>query len=484
MSGPTNGANGTHSTAAAVGLGQPAAERPMTEGEPTADSSVVLTSGPMLTLWQKDEIALYDRQIRLWGMSAQEKLRSAHVLLVTMRALGNEIAKDLVLAGIGALTIADHEDVIEEDLGAQFLLAPASMAGDRQQQEGEGEGEAAAAAAAAVVGTNRAAAASNQLRAMNPRVAVSVEQTDVSTKPPSFFAQFTLVVVTDRDPSALDRINTAARVVDRPFYAASTYGYYGFIFADLIEHEFVITRDRGNVAPVPGTKETRTRVVVDVKLLEEKGEDAADAGAPKSNSNAPTVEAVTKRELYSTWMLSSASPLPATIRNSPRRLRNVLPCLPCLRALWAFQELYEDTAKGAAHVPDPRNGGDLRQFVSLVNEKQKQLGVPEVKADTITDFFQGIAQREISSVVTAVGGEAAQDIINTLGHSQQPIQNLAVFDGARMEFVVYALHPDGDLGRGQLSTAPRTDTGETSPEAATAVLAAAAKAGAVGPGSS
>ena len=40
-----------------------------------------------------------------------------------MRALSNEIAKNLVLAGIGSLTVQDDQLVQEVDLGAQFLLS-------------------------------------------------------------------------------------------------------------------------------------------------------------------------------------------------------------------------------------------------------------------------------------------------------------------------------------------------------------------------
>lgn len=69
-----------------------------------------------------DEMALYDRQIRLWGAQAQEKIRSANILLVSLRALGTEIAKNLTLAGIRSLTIVDDVPVTEEDLGAQFFL--------------------------------------------------------------------------------------------------------------------------------------------------------------------------------------------------------------------------------------------------------------------------------------------------------------------------------------------------------------------------
>jgi ubiquitin-like 1-activating enzyme E1 A len=69
-----------------------------------------------------DEIALYDRQIRLWGVQAQEKIRSASILLITLSALSNEIAKNLVLAGIKSITIVDHALVTEADLGAQFFI--------------------------------------------------------------------------------------------------------------------------------------------------------------------------------------------------------------------------------------------------------------------------------------------------------------------------------------------------------------------------
>jgi len=69
-----------------------------------------------------DDFALYDRQIRLWGAQAQERIRNAHILLVSLRALGTEIAKNLTLAGINSLTIVDDELVTEEDLGSCYFL--------------------------------------------------------------------------------------------------------------------------------------------------------------------------------------------------------------------------------------------------------------------------------------------------------------------------------------------------------------------------
>lgn len=50
-------------------------------------------------------------------------MRNAKVLLVSMRALANEVAKNLVLAGIGSLTVLDSNVVSEDDLGAQFFVS-------------------------------------------------------------------------------------------------------------------------------------------------------------------------------------------------------------------------------------------------------------------------------------------------------------------------------------------------------------------------
>ena len=78
------------------------------------------TVAPGLTA---DEMALYDRQIRLWGAKAQEQIRKAKVLLISLRAVGTEIAKNLTLAGIQELTVVDDELVTEDDIhGAQFFL--------------------------------------------------------------------------------------------------------------------------------------------------------------------------------------------------------------------------------------------------------------------------------------------------------------------------------------------------------------------------
>lgn len=331
------------------------------------------------------------------------------MLLITMKGLGNEIAKNLVLAGIGSLTIIDHDNVTEADLGAQFLVS---------QEEGH-------------VGTNRAQAALASIQKLNPRVSVIVDTEDVRLKTASYFALFNMIIATDLDPDALNIINTATRLNGRPFYAAGTHGIYGFIFADLIEHDFVIEREKPNVATQPKA-ENRTRMIIDVQTKHESGK---------------TIEIVSKKELYSTWLLASdGALLPQEYTQSKRRLRAVSPALSCLRALWEFQ------AQHGGRNPADKN--HLVAFTRIATQKHKELSLPAetLTAEFLRSFLQNIGC-EIAPVTAILGGQLAQDVINVLGQTQQPIQNMVIFDGNTMEASLYPLHPQGPLGQDQLRSA-------------------------------
>ncbi|UKZ71771.1 uncharacterized protein TrAtP1_012718 [Trichoderma atroviride] len=361
-----------------------------------------------------DEIALYDRQIRLWGMAAQAKIQNANILLITIRALANEIAKNLVLAGVGSLTVLDSAIVTEADLGAQFLLSEVESP----------------------LGQNRAEAASVALRKLNPRVQVIVDSEGVKSKGPSYFANFDIVIATDLDPDSFNLINTATRINGKAFYAAGTHGMYGFIFSDLIEHDYVIERDLGNVA-TQLKQETRTRSIVDVKTKKE---------GPK------VIESVTKRELYSTWFLASdVASLPEEYTKSKRRLKSVSPTLSCLRALWEFMQIQGGRL--------PSNREDLKLFTQIATQKHKALSLPSetLRPEFLRSFLQNLGS-EIAPVTAILGGQLAQDVINVLGQKQQPIQNMVIFDGTTMEALMYPLHPEGILGANLLSLGGGVDT--------------------------
>ncbi|EEH06179.1 conserved hypothetical protein [Histoplasma capsulatum G186AR] len=339
-----------------------------------------------------DEIALYDRQIRLWGVKAQEKLRTANILLVTLRSLGAEIAKNLVLAGIGSLTIIDNAVVKQGDIDAQFFLSDEH------------------------INQNRAEAAAAQILQMNPRVQVLVEAIDIRSKPPAFFASYDVTVATDLDYDTICWMNNACRVANRRFYAAGVHGFYGYIFSDLISHDFVIEREKSNVASAP--IETPTRTVLDVKTKRE---------------NDKTIEMITKREVYCPLMLSNTSPLPQEFTKVRRKRLQVTPLLTCLRALWEFQREKD----GSLPTKD-----DLETFIRLANDRhlELRLDISTLTAEFIRSFLDNLGS-ELSPVSAFLGGSLAQDVINVLGAREQPLQNLLLFDGERSVAPIYSLHP-------------------------------------------
>ena len=68
----------------------------------------------------------YDRQLRLWGEHGQTGLESANVLIIGVNATTAELAKNLVLPGIGAITLLDDKGPWGEYLAYNLRNRPNS----------------------------------------------------------------------------------------------------------------------------------------------------------------------------------------------------------------------------------------------------------------------------------------------------------------------------------------------------------------------
>lgn len=194
---------------------------------------------------------------------------------------------------------------------------------------------------------------------------------------------------------------------------------YGYIFADLVEHSFVIEREKSN-RPTPIGRETITRSVKSSSIKRESGK---------------VVELVTKQEVYSPLMLAKDSPLPAEIATNPRRLKKVHPLLTCVRALWEYQR--NGHGIYPSHTPQ-----DLQLFTTIANVKHQELLLPpeSLTADFLRSFLQNLGS-ELAPVTAFLGGQLAQDVINVLGQREQPIQNLVLFDAEDNAGPIFTLHP-------------------------------------------
>ena len=235
---------------------------------------------------------------------------------------------------------------------------------------------------------------------------------------PDYYESFDIIIATDLELATLSTINASCRLCNRPFYASGTHGLYGYAFADLISHDYVIEREKSN-RPTALITETLTRSIIATSTKKENGK---------------IIEMVTKREIYSPILLANTSPLPADQVSSRRRKLQVHPLLSCLRALWEFCSI-SGTTPSHSHA-------DLALFTSLATEKHKELQLPAetLRSEFLRSFLQNIGS-EIAPVTAFLGGQLAQDVINVLGQREQPIQNFLLFDGEDSKGPIYALHP-------------------------------------------
>ncbi|XP_010017888.1 PREDICTED: SUMO-activating enzyme subunit 1, partial [Nestor notabilis] len=149
-----------------------------------------------------------------------------------------KLAKNLILAGFKGLTMLDHQQVSQEDTRAQFLIPGGSL------------------------GRNRAEASLERAQNLNPMVEVKADAGNVATKPEEFFTQFDAVCLTCCSRDVMVKINHICHKSSVKFFAGDVFGYHGYMFADLGEHEFVeektkVPKASPGVEDGPDTKKAR-----------------------------------------------------------------------------------------------------------------------------------------------------------------------------------------------------------------------------------
>lgn len=165
----------------------------------------------------EQEAAVYDRQLRVWGVETQKRLSTSKVLIIGCTGLAAETAKNVVLAGVGSVTMIDDTPCSLKSSG-NFLI-PADV-------------EATQTVSAACVA---------QLQEMNPFVQISCLKgpiRDALTK--ELFGQFNLVLLCGQSAQDIQKADVLCSEMDVHFYAASCRGISGWIFANLHQHEYTI----------------------------------------------------------------------------------------------------------------------------------------------------------------------------------------------------------------------------------------------------
>ncbi|KHJ97488.1 ThiF family protein [Oesophagostomum dentatum] len=322
----------------------------------------------------KAEAEVYDRQIRLWGMEAQNRLRAANVLLYGLSGLGAEISKNLMLCGIRSLTLADDKVTVKDDLDSNFLLENDS------------------------VGKNRAKASTRKAQALNPMVKLEVLETSISSFTPELISKFTLLVLCDQNYSDVVFWDTKCRELNVGFIAGSVFGWMGFAFFDFNNHLFLCSVDK------------KQNAVCD-----------ADGGGTSSVPEAIDLDAENvlekKKFLYPT--VEEAFNVDWSKKQLIRKSRRLIPCsyFP-LKAMLRAQKEDKLTTDDDANV----------KVLTEIWTEEVLMANHEIEKQTVQaerfDYFFG---PQLSPVCAIVGGLAGQEAIKALSENERPLKNIFIY---------------------------------------------------------
>ncbi|KAH9319250.1 hypothetical protein KI387_021019, partial [Taxus chinensis] len=154
----------------------------------------------------------------IWGEQGQAALERASVCLLNCGPTGSETLKNLVLGGIGSVTVVDGSKVEVADLGNNFLVDNES------------------------VGQSRAKCVCAFLQELNDAVGAKfVEETPEALleRNPAFFSQFTLIIATQLPENVLLKLDRICRQQNGMLIIARSYGLTGLVRISLKEHDVV-----------------------------------------------------------------------------------------------------------------------------------------------------------------------------------------------------------------------------------------------------
>ncbi|XP_058414807.1 ubiquitin-like modifier-activating enzyme 7 isoform X2 [Diceros bicornis minor] len=151
---------------------------------------------------------LYSRQMYVLGLPAMQRIQEAKVLLSGLQGLGAEVAKNLVLMGVGSLTLHDPHPTCWSDLASQFFLS---------EQDLE---------------KSRAEASQELVAKLNGAVQVCIHTGDITE---DLLLDFQVVVLTASKLEEQLKVGSLCHKLGVCFLVADTRGLVGQLFCDFGE---------------------------------------------------------------------------------------------------------------------------------------------------------------------------------------------------------------------------------------------------------
>ncbi|XP_044732419.1 SUMO-activating enzyme subunit 1 [Chrysoperla carnea] len=377
----------------------------------------------------EDEATLYDRQIRLWGLEAQKRLKKTRLLVIGLQGLSGEAIKNIVLAGLESVVLCDSENATEDDVKANFLI-PTTC-----------------------VGKNRAESSVQRTQVLNPTVKVSSDTRPVSEINEQFIQKFTVVLATNCALNDITKLNELCRKHKIKFYSGHVWGKIGYYFVDLHRHYYV-----------KEVKKTVTINKINDYFLEKSrqqqevqydGEKEVDENLPNNHMNhnnhnnvnhvmmkqikEEKVEYQQNTELFPTLKQAlrvnfSSNPYAKQIRR-----KKLDPTFFAVMALLRFRTVFKR---------DPAQQSWKEDFGRLLRIRKEIMQVFQVNIDYFPKEYLFNVIGQFSPTCAITGGVLAQEIIHAIGGTEPPHKNFFLFNpiqcGGRVHYIGPAQKENND----------------------------------------
>ncbi len=181
---------------------------------------------------------LYSRQIICFGIDTMKKISNLKILIIGLRGLGVEIAKNLIVSGPKSLTIFDHNKVEINDLGSNFYLTEKD------------------------IGKRRDESCINKLKLLNKYVKVNyLKETNLNDIYDKLSGNYNVIVITEMIPEKdIIQIDNISRRNKICLIYSVIFGLSSFVFTDFgkeftIYDEYCIKKRKFYVKNIEKSKE-------------------------------------------------------------------------------------------------------------------------------------------------------------------------------------------------------------------------------------
>ncbi|XP_066519656.1 ubiquitin-like modifier-activating enzyme 1 [Hoplias malabaricus] len=375
---------------------------------------------------------LYSRQLYVLGHDAMRCMSKASVLISGMKGLGVEVAKNVVLAGVGSVIIQDQGSTEWTDLSSQFYLSESDL------------------------GQNRALCSEKPLARLNSLVRVSA-CTEALTR--DFLSKFQVVVLTDSSLEEQRWVGTFCHKNNIKFIVADTKGLCGQLFCDFGEafevrdtdgeppHSAMIAHiSKGNpgvvscaddqaheftdgmhvtFSGVQGMRELNSSRPIEIKNIGSYSFSICDTSDFSEYEKGGVVTEVKQPKTLKFIPLDTA--LEEVIRNADLLVLNDYGKIQKHQSLHlGFRALHNFKQKHG-RLPRARNQEDAEQLVAMAKELSAAANFDELDEDVISKLSL-VAVGDLAPVNAFIGGLAAQEVMKACSGKFIPLRQWFYFD--------------------------------------------------------